>query len=182
MGLVEFKAKQIERMAAVALPDLPDDVVAAEKAWAEIKADLETANADFENLNMNFRVVELQRADGSLFPYGQGSRDELLVSLYRRRTELAAAQETARRILDDARRSFSEKASKAITPAADAVCEQAIEHIDAALNLIDMLQTLNTDASKSGLNIRHPQVARAAGISRQLYDLRRVLAPACARR
>lgn len=182
MGVIELKAKQIERMAAVDLPDLPDDLLVAERALAEIKADLETANADFENLNMNFRVVELRRADGTPFPYGQGNRDELLVSLYRRRTELAVAQETARRILDDARRSFSETASKAITPAADAVCEQTIAHIDEALNLIDLLQTLNTDASKSGLNIRHPQVARAAGISRQLYDLRRVLAPVGARR
>lgn len=160
---------------ALTLPEFSEELIEAERRHAEITVDLAAVRADFETLNMNFNLIGLRRGDGTLFP--SSGREAELATLFGRCADLEAAKEKARRGLEEARRAFSESASKEITPAADALCEAAIGHIDQVLALLERLEDIAKKASAARLTIKNPQILRAAGLAHQLYAMRGQLAP-----
>lgn len=159
------------------LPEFSEEVLEAEDKLAELTAELEVTRGDCAKLQANFNVLGLRRADGELFPYPGDGRNAALAELHFKIADLETAKEQSRRNVADARRVFEYQASANITPAADAVSLKAIEHVEEAMRLVEMLSTVATEARKRGLTIRHHQVARAADLARKLHDIRGTLAP-----
>lgn len=159
------------------LPDLSEEVVEAETKLAAITAELEATLGDFEKLQGNFNVLGLKRGDGTPFPYPGDGRQAALAELHFKISDLQAAKETARRNVAEARRRFEYQASNEITPAADAVCLDALKHVEEAMRLVETLSDVATEARTRGLTLRHLQVVRAADLVRRLHEIRGTLVP-----
>lgn len=156
------RARPQSQLEALHLPASPEALLAAERLHAEASADLMAVRANIAKIQA---MVET------------GEREAALAILARRAADLEAAEEQTSRAAREARRSFSDSATRDITPQADAICEEAVAHIEAALQLVEKLSDVATHAGTSGLTIKHPQIGRADCIIRQLYAARGQLAP-----
>ncbi len=172
-----LKLSRDQTSSQLVLPDLSEAVVEAETKLAAISAELEATRTDHDKLQANFNVLGLKRGDGTPFPYPGDGRQAALAELHFKITDLETAREAARRNVVEARRSFEYEASNEITPAADAVCLDALKHVEEAMRLVEMLSDVATEARTRGLTIRHHQVARAADLVRRLYEIRGTLVP-----
>lgn len=171
------KTSQTQNQEAFTIPEYSEELLDAERKHNEITAELAAARADCETLTSKFNVLGLTRGDGTRFPSPGDGRNAALAELHFKIVDLEATREQARRNAAEARRAFEENVSRDIAPAADAVCEEAIEHVEAAMRLVEMLSEISTEAKKRGLTIRHHQIARADNLARQLHQVRGTLAP-----